>query len=141
MIPPSQTPEQRRAADALKTIVEIRDKPQHEKLRRHYRSYVERLAPAILMNGLGQALASERSGAEERKKTEEQAHGLLFDNLQNWLCREGGVYPAKPKDVLKAITERGETEYLRAQAEALAWLVWHKKFSQAYLPRPTDKET
>jgi CRISPR-associated protein Cmr5 len=132
-----QTPEQRRAADALRALQQLGE---NHNLRKSYRSYVERLGPSILINGLGQALATERAAATSKpEKPDERAHHLLYANLGRWLCREGGIYPGGT-DVLEAIVQHGETHYLRAQAEALAWLVWHKKLSRAYLPMPDDSE-
>jgi CRISPR-associated protein Cmr5 len=136
----AQTPEQRRAADALRAV---QDLDADEALRKRYRAYADRLGPSILMNGLGQALATERASAGGTpRKADERAHDRLYRNLAEWLCRAGGVYgPIAGQDLLKAIVEHGEADYLRAQAEALAWLVWHKKFCRAYLPPADDEET
>jgi len=84
------------------------------------------------MNGLGQALATERANNDE------PAHHHLFHNLETWLCGEAGVYVTG--DLLSAIVGGSEALYLRAQTEALAWLVWHKKFCRAYLPASDRKE-
>ncbi len=131
------TLEQQRAADALARLREIQD--HSETFRKRYRAYVERLGPMIVMNGLGQALATERAAAGPQKKEEERAHGQLYANLQRWLCRpDGGIYP-NADDLLDALVRNDEAAYLRAQAEALAWLDWHKKFCQAELPRETEE--
>jgi CRISPR-associated protein Cmr5 len=136
------TPEQRRAADALRAVQALDNDVE---LRKRYRAYADRIGPTILMNGLGQALATERAAAGgDPKKPEGRAHDQLYKNLQNWLCRNGGIYElaAGGTDLLQAIVDHGEAEYLRAQTEALAWLVWHKKFCRAYLPasEPSDNE-
>jgi CRISPR-associated protein Cmr5 len=126
-----QTIEQQQAADALRAVRELE---QDNDFRERYRSYVERLGPSILINGLGQALAAEKAaGTNKPQKPEERAHHCLYQHLTRWLCRDGGIYSGC-KDVLTAIVNHGEPQYLRAQAEALAWLVWHKKFCRAYLP-------
>ena len=128
-----KTLEQRRAADALSRVNELSNKS--EKFKSLYRAYVDRLGPAIVMNGLGQALATERAAAGDRKDEREQAHHTLYGNLQRWLCRErDGVYPAS-SDLLEAIMDNDEKKYLYAQAEALAWLEWHKKCCRASLPK------
>ncbi len=133
----AQTPAQRRAADALRAVLEL---DPDETFRKRYRAYVDRLGPSILMNGLGQALASERAAAgNEPSKREEKAHESLYRNIQAWLHRSGVYNQQVEKDLLQAIVKHGEKEYLRAQAETLAWLVWHKKFCRAYLP-PSDDE-
>jgi CRISPR-associated protein Cmr5 len=110
-----------------------------DELRKRYRAYVDRLGPAILMNGLGQALATERAArGTKRDKPEGRAHERLYKNVESWLCRAGGVY--ERGDLLTAIVGGSEALYLRAQAEALAWLVWHKKFCRAYLPVSEERE-
>ena len=128
-----KTIEQQRAADALARTEALNDRPNGFK--KLYRAYVDRLGPAIVMNGLGQALATERAAAGPCPKScREQAHYEVCSSLQNWLCREDGVYPSSG-NVLKAIMEHGEARYLRAQAEALAWLEWHKKCCRACFPK------
>jgi CRISPR-associated protein Cmr5 len=131
-----QTPEQRRAADALRRVqeLEIHD----EAFRKAYRAYAERIGPSILMNGLGQALAAELAAAGDQQKADGKAHHRLYQSIEAWLCRAGGVYPEASngrRDLLAAIIAGKESDYLRAQVEALAWLSWHKKFCRAYLPR------
>ena len=126
--------EQQRAANALARVNELRG--QSDDFKQRYSGYVDRLGPAIVMNGLGQALATERAGAgAEPKKDDERAHHEVYRSLQQWLCRnEGGVYPSSD-DLLEAIMENGEMHYLRAQAEALSWLEWHKKCCRASFPK------
>ena len=131
-----KTLEQRRAANALSRVQELNTCS--EGFRKAYRTYVDRLGPTIVMNGLGQALATERAAAGSRKNEREQAHHELYESLQRWLCRQDdGVYPGKP-DLLQAIMDGDESRYLHAQAEALAWLIWHKKCCRASFP--TDKK-
>ncbi len=131
----STTLGQQRAASALQRVNELAD--QSEDFKKRYRAYVDRLGPTIVMNGLGQALATERAAAGEKPASpREQAHQQLYEGLHCWLCREGsGVYPASSRDLLQAITTNDEFLYLRAQTEALAWLAWHKKFCRAMFPR------
>ncbi|MBX3216449.1 MAG: type III-B CRISPR module-associated protein Cmr5 [Labilithrix sp.] len=132
-----RTPEQRRAAHALSTVNALEA---DERVRQKYRAYVERIGPAILANGLGQALASERAAATNQPRSaQHKAHHRLYANLHAWLSDSRGVYASAP-DLLQAIVTGDEPDYLRAQAEALAWLVWHKKFCRAYLPRPDTSD-
>lgn len=129
-----QTFEQLRAANALQRVTELRSKS--EKFRKSYRAYVDRLSPAIVMNGLGQALATERAaaGAPPHTDDDKKAHHELYRSLQNWLCRQNeGIYPGQA-DLLEALMTHDEAFYLRAQTEALAWLLWHKKFCRAEFP-------
>ena len=132
-----RTLEQLRAEDALSRVGTLQDKS--DEFKKLYRSYVDRLGPAIVMNGLGQALATECAAAGSNpKEPREQAHKQLFDNMQLWLCRDqDGIYPGS-SDLLKAIMEHDESCYLHAQVEALAWLEWHQKCCRATLPRGAE---
>lgn len=134
-----KTLEQRRAANALSRVNELKD--DSDEFKKRYRSYVDRLGPTIVMNGLGQALATELAAAGSQPKSDkDRAHRELYDSLCNWLCRkDGGVYPSAP-NLLQAITQRDEQHYLHAQAEALAWLEWHKKCCRASFPKGEDSE-
>ena len=129
-----RTMEQERAEHALKRVNEL--SKQGSGFKKRYRGYVDRLGPAIVMNGLGQALATERAAAGAKPaKDDERAHDELYQSLQRWLCRKvGGVYPAS-NDLLDAIMENDEALYLHAQAEALAWIEWHKKCCRASFPK------
>ena len=128
------TLEQERAADALAKMREIGRKG--DSFKKKYRSYVDRLGPTIVMNGLGQAMAAEYA-AVGGDGEEANVHRAVFENVEAWLCRDGGVY-GPGKKLLDAITSGDESLYLRAQAEALAWLDWHKKFCRAEFPRGED---
>lgn len=71
-----RTLEQRRAADGLKRVRELNR--QSSAFKNSYRSYVDRLGPSIVMNGLGQALATERAAAGATPtKEDEKAHDEL----------------------------------------------------------------
>lgn len=129
-----RTLEQRRAANALARVKHF--KRRHDSFKKSYRSYVDRLSPAIVMNGLGQALATELAAAGDNPdKDNLKAHKDLFESLSGWLCDPSdGVYRGAA-DLMEAIMGNNENAYLRAQAEALAWLNWHKKFCRAEFPR------
>lgn len=127
--------EQERATNALARVNELGRKYGNE-FKKLYRAYIDRLGPAIMMNGLGQALAIECAAAgPEPINDREKAHRETYKSLQLWLCRQdGGVYP-DGKNLLQAIMENDEVRYLRAQVEALAWLEWHKKCCRARFPK------
>ncbi len=113
-----QTLEQKRAEHALKIVRGLIEQP-HGK----FRSHADSLPAAIVMNGLGQAMAFELSKKEED-------HKALYGAVQSWLCET--VYTGE-KNLMDAIVNYGQDHYVRAQAEALAYLEWLKKFSRAYL--------
>ena len=132
-----RTSEQERAANALGRVNKLSS--ESNDFKEGYRRYVDRLGPAIILNGLGQALATERAAAgPQPKKNDEQAHHELYTSLNSWLCRQdGGIYPSG-KDLLEEIMNNDEALYVRAQVEALAWLEWHKKCCRASFPKGAE---
>ena len=129
--------EQDKARHAFERLKEVETKT--DKFKGHYRSYVDRLGPAILINGLGQALAMELAAAgSNRQMEDEQAHYQLYRNVRDLLSKPGAAYAGKD-DLLDAILSGDQDQYIAAQAETLSWLSWHKKFCQAYLPREEDR--
>jgi len=131
----SQTLAQRRAAHALARI------QAHKQAGRaaygNYVSYAEALPATIVMNGLGQACATLLAKAEGDLR---KPHGLLYADLQSWLCRDDTVAPyARAANLMQAIVNNDQKRYLHAQTEALAYLAWLKKFACAFLERGTDQ--
>ena len=60
------------------------------------------------------------------------AHYVLYEDLEEWLCRGCKHSPYScAEDLMDAIIEKDRDAYMRAQAEALAWLQWLKKFAVA----------
>ena len=124
---------QRRAGHALKEIQKHteRNKSSARPDYGNYVSYVTALPATVLMNGLGQACATLLSKAEGKP---EKPYRLLYQDLQSWLCGTDSAAPFKgASELMEAITNGNQDAYLRAQAEALAYLVWLKKFACAYL--------
>jgi CRISPR-associated protein Cmr5 len=141
---PASSPEQRRAAHALRVAKEV--KALDEPMQKAYRSYVERIGTTIITNGLGQALATElaAAGGGNSEAPQKRAHRELYVNLQSWLCRDSGVLRGsggdrRDADLLDNLVSIPQSDYLRVQAEALAWLVWHKKLCRAFLPRGNEE--
>jgi CRISPR-associated protein Cmr5 len=127
---------QRRAAHALKRV-RAREGDGIEKYG-NYVSYAESFPSQILMNGLGQACASLLSKAKGKL---EEPHGMLYDDLRSWLCGEDPAVPFKGRgDLMEALVKSEQKTYLHAQIETLAFLVWLKKFANAYLERGKDQE-
>jgi CRISPR-associated protein Cmr5 len=127
----TRTLEQKRAEHALRKIREI-DNETADGLGSSYQRYVESLPATIVMNGLGQACAillAHSNGNSSREK----AYRLLYDHLEEWLCQsENAVYRSEAS-LIDAIVKNDQQSYVRAQAEALAYLDWLKKFAQAFL--------
>lgn len=97
----------------------------------NYVSYVRALPAQILQMGLGQALATQLAAA---KGCGDDPHRWLFNHVEGWLCGEDPDAPYRGKEpIMEAIVQHDETHYLRAQAEALAYLEWLKKFAVGLL--------
>ena len=123
------TLEQRRAAHALEQINGVK----HERLAEDYKGYAESISATIVMNGLGQACASQLAQAKGLSGAKD-AHRRLFDHLEDWLCHANSRVGLQ-KPLIEALTRCDQTSYCHAQAEALAYLVWLKKFAQAFLSK------
>jgi len=134
----SRTLEQKRAGDAYRKVQQLTN--QSETFQKNYSSYAKGLPATILANGLGQAAAYLMAAA---KGEETDAHMVLYRHLQDWLCRDNdnrAPYPGA-RDLMGAITSEGRDKYLHAQAEAMEWLSWLKKFAAALLKQPeSDNE-
>lgn len=128
-----QTLEQKRAKHALDRIKALSTEKSG-----NYVSYVKALPAAILMNGLGQALATERAASD-------QAHLKLATHVSEWLLSEdahtkyrspaeGEVAKLDPaRQLLSRIVAGDQDAYVWAQAEAIAYVTWLKKFAGAFL--------
>ncbi|ACL72876.1 CRISPR-associated protein, Cmr5 family [Thioalkalivibrio sulfidiphilus HL-EbGr7] len=118
-----QTQQQRRAAHALAWVqARLIDGSIDNKA---LKSAANDLPALILMNGLGQAAAYCQG-----KDTPE--HKALYGLLSEWLCGEGSVYHGQP-NLLAGITAGDMHHYRLAQAEALAYLPWVKRFARAFI--------
>lgn len=138
----NKTLEQQRAECALAAIESLQ-KEGYAKYGQ-YRSEVDALPATILMNGLGQAVAMlmANAGNEEGDggKEKQVACRLLKAHLEQWLCDKAPHSPYRNvKPLIKAIVERDQDNYVLAQAEALAYLVWLKKFARAFLEKSATK--
>jgi CRISPR-associated protein Cmr5 len=130
-----QTLEQKRAKHALDHVKAL----QKEKSG-NYLSYVNALPAAILINGLGQALATERAASD-------QAHHKLAQHVSEWLLSPEAhtryattVSEEEKLDVAQRLLGRivagDQDAYLWAQTEAIAYVTWLKKFANAFLDPP-----
>lgn len=118
--------QQRRAAHALREVEELKERGENAK----YVSYVKGLPAAILLNGLGQSLATLLAAA---KGNSSDPNRILFNQLERWLRDDEDAPYHSTKGLMEAITGQDEATYCRAQAEAIAYLTWLKKFAVAYL--------
>lgn len=82
-------------------------------------------------NGLGQAAAFFKS------KKNKDGYDVVLLALQSWLAEPNRPFAGKP-DLMRAIVDTDLSTYRLAQAEAMAYMDWVKKFASAYLD--TDKK-
>ena len=80
----------------------------------------------IHANGLGQAAAFFKS------KKEKHGYNVVFGALQGWLLQPGRPFADK-SDLMQAIVDGDLHAYRMAQAEAIQYMDWVKKFASAYL--------
>ena len=113
-----QTIEQQRALKALKWV------ENNEPVGKELKSAAESFAPLILMSGLGQAAAFYKSKSDH--------HTNLYELLSTWLCGKGQPLADGDGDLLHRLVAADQGIYRAAQAEALAFLQWVKKFAKAY---------
>lgn len=130
---------QRRAAHALACIEQL----QHGDVDYgNYKSYAKALPANILMSGLGQAVATMRSRVGKRA-----GYQQLYNHLEDWLCGKDADAPyhnfqaaGNRSTLLHAITQHDQDTYIRAQAEALAYLEWLRKFAEAFLEDGAEQD-
>lgn len=134
--------EQERARAAWAAIKQVKQSNERlEEQKRYAKEYgsLARSAPAdIQANGLGQTLAFWRAkGYADGKPKPDDAHAVLLEHVANWL-RERKILP-RDKDPVVWISENATTgQYRCATAEAIAFLIWLRRFAEAELPRKED---
>lgn len=126
----TKTPEQERAAFALKRIKDFA-KNSDEKKQKEFNSYASSMPFMIHANGLGQ------TAAFYRRKGVDHVYFQLYKLLGDWLIKDGRPFAGKT-DLLDAITQSDQDAYLAAQIEALLFLDWVKKLASAFLAREDD---
>ncbi|MCZ7571785.1 MAG: type III-B CRISPR module-associated protein Cmr5 [Ardenticatenaceae bacterium] len=116
--------EQRRAEAAWDAIQAVKRTNSYQ---REYKS-LARSAPAdIHVNGLGQTLAFWRANA--KKKAE---HRELYNHVSRWVMRHLKQQPGD--NLLEWVSKTATTDqYRQATTEAMAFLLWLKRFAEAEL--------
>lgn len=128
------TPEQQRAAFALKRIQALRDEWQDAlKEQKEFNSHASAMPFMIRANGLGQ------TAAFYRRKGTDHVYYRLYALLGDWLAESECPFSGTP-DLLTAITQSDQDAYLAAQIEALLFLDWVKKLASAFLAREDDAD-
>lgn len=116
--PSQQTLQQRRAAAAW-TDSQAVPAPNRES----YKSLVRGFAAMIQTDGLGAALAF-------LKAKNKQEHQMLTQHLSGWVLKQLGA--SNQTDLLNWLLGQNSGMYRRAASEAIAYLMWLKRFAEAW---------
>ncbi len=132
----TKTIAQKRAEHALRIIHgennESRFSKKSAEKQKKLNSYISSFGPMILMNSFGQACAFYLANKEEEYQS-------VYLALESWLTSAGRPYEdEQTQGLMNAITSRDAIQYRLAQAEALAYLDWLKKFAKAFLKSDSD---
>jgi CRISPR-associated protein Cmr5 len=133
-----QTLEQKRAAAAWKCIKKIED-TQDKDLQKKYGTLAQKAPADIQTGGLGQTLAfwSAKSSVREdgSDSAEKKAHRAILDDISKWLKNEASINFGDGGILEWVVNNNTQiSEYRRATAESIAFLVWLKRFAEAKLP-------
>jgi len=112
-----RTKEQERASFAWGRVKAVTEN------QKEFKSLAQNAPADIQANGLAQTLAFWKAKGESH-------HEALYQALSEWVMKEMGQ---PSRDILEWITDpaTGSDSYRRATAEALAFLVWVKRFAEA----------
>jgi len=91
------------------------------------------------LNSLGQACATLLAQAKG-ESSDKDAHKRLFDHLEDWLCGSDAPVGLN-KPLMNALVQSDQATYFHAQSEALAYLVWLKKFAQAFIVKSANTKS
>lgn len=130
-----QTLEQQRAARAWVDVSKVKG----QDFKGKYGGLVRKLPAHVTGNGLGQALAFLRAKSAvkpgKQPSAENLAHGTAYRHLSSWVMSQLDPEGQKSgKSLLEWLLEQNSDVYRRATTEALAFLVWLKRFAEAELP-------
>lgn len=127
---PQQSLEQERAKFAWECIGEVKEK------KSEYASVAKKAPSDIQINGLGQTLAFWRAKGKKDREYEQ-----IYIHVSKWVL-EKRLGKKHSKGLLGWVMSEGETDktkftstddYRRATTEAIAFLVWLKRFAEAEL--------
>lgn len=138
-----QTQAQRRAKFALERVRQALELEKEDQ--KKFRSYANSMPTMVHTNGLGQTAAFFLS--KPQNKPEGRVCKRLYEILSDWLTGEGvpqDVRPLHPyagaTELIEGITSKDMQTYLAAQAEAIEFLEWVKKFARAFMAAEEDED-
>lgn len=130
--------EQKRAAYALGCVKEIKES-QSDAVKGKYRTAVRGLGPSVIMNGLGQSLATLYARGE-RNNGDDGAR-LLLSHVIQWVGRCALVEIDNARNAQQfflRVNASPRKTYNLMQVEVVALLEWLSKYAVAMLPNPKD---
>jgi CRISPR-associated protein Cmr5 len=129
--------EQKRANLAWKCVQKVKNEVFKDDLKKQkeYGSLTRSAPSDIQANGLGQTLAFWRAkSSKDGKPNPETPHYQILQHVTNWLIHQDSLR-LETKDVVEWITtSENISDYRRATAETVAFLIWLKRFTEAELP-------
>lgn len=131
-----QTLEQKRAAFAWQKIQHIKQE-MPKKVQEEYSSLIKKAPADIQTNGLGQTIAFWRAKGYENgrpKDNEKNPHFQALTHLTSWLKSPDALSLQTENLVEWVSTTASVNDYRRTMVEAIAVLVWLKRFAEAELP-------
>jgi CRISPR-associated protein Cmr5 len=133
--------ERERAKTAWEAVHEIVDKQNSqdadmkakaEKLLKEYASLAKSAPADIMSNGLGQTLAFWGAKSKEKEGKKENGYSKLLKDVTDWLTDERHRFDNKGNKLVEWIMSLDSmNQYRRATSEAIAFLIWVKRFAEA----------
>ena len=121
-----QTKEQERAKYAWECVEEAQSNLSEKAS--EYGQLARSLPALIQTNGLGQTLAYLMS---KGKGDLSKPHQLLYLHISKWVTKELGW--GENDNLLVKLTQESSANYRRATSEAVALLIWLRRFAEARL--------
>lgn len=117
---------QQRADFSLRILNNAKELPVEDQ--KQIRTVANSIPAQIQRTGLGQTLAFALS---KKDKADGKGWAFFHNLLQKWICEERKLYQGR--DLMNSLTQGDMQQYQQAQAEALALLIWTRKFARAML--------
>lgn len=128
----SEALEQREKAGELQKVIEELNRDGGKKFLASYAGLARKVPGLIASAGLGQTLAFLRA---KGGGCGWDPHEVLYRQVSEWVV---GWLGKPGEDLLNVIREHSSEVYRLATSEALAFLLWVKRFAEASLPEPSE---
>lgn len=133
-----RTLEQKRAAAAWDYIHQITDPKEDKAIQDKYKTLANKAPADIQTSGLGQTIAfwKAKGKAEQGKEpnAEKIAHQKILAHLTKWLKSKDAL-GLQADDLVEWVSKTADVnDYRRATTEAIAFLIWLKRFAESDLP-------